>query len=684
MSRRRFSAILPLILLVLLVFIAAWLRLWRIAELPPGFHFDEAFEGLEAWRILTDSTYRPIFLIGNFGVPPLNAYANALTFGAFRLLGGEEGPTAMRTTAALFGVVGVVAVYALGRELVALDHQRRQLSRWMPLLSAASLAVMRWHVHFSRMGIEPIIVPVVWAGSLWLILLGWRTGRWLAYLGAGIVIAASMYTYQGAWVIPILVAISVVLLFTSTWSERATDPAQLRRRLYGVLAAAATSLVLVVPLALFFAKNPDLLLLRPAQLSIVGDTVSPSDSSLWTNTWATMKMFLPLDGVGDLDPRRNLPGAPALSLWQAVPFFLGLIIAAWRVRRPAYSIVLVGLVGLLLPGLFSEYAPHFHRILGAAAPVALLCGIGLDWLWQWIAWLGARAGSARTWARVAGPVVVTLLLVAATFATVRDYFDRWASLPDLYYAFDEGIWDLSQRTYELAAESHVYLSPRSLDHATIAFAWRDRLERPDTLPATFDGRSILPMTDGENSTPEYYAVIEHEDWRTPLLLTDVLPGTKVVETLYDRDGNVYATIAEREAGASPQLIPSTLVNKEMGDGIRLLGYDTLPEHLGAGDPLYIRYTWLVDAQPAHDWTVYTHFIDPGSGEILASFDGRPGAGSLPTDRWRPGWRVVDEYELHLPEDLPSGEYALRTGMYTDEDSLPSGGDSVYLGTVLVE
>src|SRR5512143_3246913 len=99
--------------LAVIVLIALALRLWRIDSLPPGFHFDESFEGLEAWRILTDPGYRPVFLSGNFGVTPLNAYANALTFAAFRLLGAEAGPTAMRTTAALAGVAGVLAVYAL-------------------------------------------------------------------------------------------------------------------------------------------------------------------------------------------------------------------------------------------------------------------------------------------------------------------------------------------------------------------------------------------------------------------------------------------------------------------------------------------------------------------------------------------------------------------------------------------
>jgi hypothetical protein len=48
---------------------AAGVRFWRLTSLPPGFHLDESFEGLGAWQILTDSSYRPIFITG---------YANAL------------------------------------------------------------------------------------------------------------------------------------------------------------------------------------------------------------------------------------------------------------------------------------------------------------------------------------------------------------------------------------------------------------------------------------------------------------------------------------------------------------------------------------------------------------------------------------------------------------------------------
>ena len=66
------------------------------------------------------------------------------------------------------------------------------------------LAVMRWHIHFSRMGIEPIIVPLIWAASIWLLLRGWRTGSKLAFIACGVVLAAGMYTYQAAWFVPLL------------------------------------------------------------------------------------------------------------------------------------------------------------------------------------------------------------------------------------------------------------------------------------------------------------------------------------------------------------------------------------------------------------------------------------------------------------------------------------------------
>ncbi len=139
----------------------------------------------------------------------------------------------MRITAAVFGVLGVLAVYAAACELRLLDPRRR-LSTAFPLLAAAALAIMRWHIHFSRMGIEPVIVPLEWAAATWLLLRGWRTGGWGNFVALAVVLAATLYTYQGAWVIPLIVALTALLLL-ATAPSGAEGPGK-RRRWLGLLA----------------------------------------------------------------------------------------------------------------------------------------------------------------------------------------------------------------------------------------------------------------------------------------------------------------------------------------------------------------------------------------------------------------------------------------------------------------
>ena len=677
-------------LLFLLLGLASGVRLWQIDRLPPGFHFDEAFEGLEAWHILTDPTYRPIFLLGNFGVPPLNAYANALTFGVFNLFGGSAGPTAMRLTAAIFGVIGVAVLYGLAHELRHVSNDRVRPSLLFPLFAAATLALMRWHIHFSRMGIEPIIVPLLWSAATALFLYGRRTGRWLSFVGSGSVLAAGMYTYQGAWFIPFLMIPTLLWLFFSPRrkaEKRFADAPAVeslpqasddKHRLWlGAVLTAGVALVLVTPLGWFVSQHLDLILLRPAQLSIVGSTTSPADNSVGAAVWATAKMFGPFGAPGDSDPRRNVPGLPALSLWLALPFYLGLALALRRVAQPAYAIPLIGLAGLLLPGIFSEYAPHFHRILGAAAPTALLCGLGLDWLWHW----RPRQTTLLRWA------VIALLLLGGVTESYN-YFVRWSRLPDLYYAFDVGLWQVGQFIATQPSSTPVYLTPRTADHATLAFAWETNATAGHDTPVTFDGRAIFPLTAQQAPTDELYVVIEHEDFRTRLLLPGLLPSATVERAFTDSQGAVYARVYRRPAGTEAQRPPQQALAVTLGDGIGLLGYDVQPAPLQAGDILYLQLHWNVTAPPSADWTVFTHLLAREAGgnvTVVAGHDSRPGNGSLPTTRWQAGWRILDEYQITLPNDLEPGDYALAIGLYQPSgERLPATDGGVGLGKVHIE
>lgn len=671
MPRARRHLLTALLLIVLLA-LALGARLWRIDSLPPGFHLDESFEGLEAWRIATDPAYRPLFLEGNFGVPPLNAYAAALAFRVGGLFGAPPGPLPMRVVAALAGTLGVLAVWLLAGEIRRADRKQR-LSAAFPWLAAAALAIMRWHVHFSRMGIEPVFVPLEWALATWLLLRGWRTGGWANFGLLGVVVAATLYTYQGAWVIPFVVTGSALLLLIG---EREGD-APPRRRWIGLGIGALVAFVLAAPLLLYFARNPDLLLLRPGQIAVVGETGSPADAGVWANTIATARMFWPWGATGDLDPRRNIPGEPVFPLWMAVPFCLGIVLALRDWRSVAGWLPLLGLVGLLSVGVFSEYAPHFHRILGAAAPAALLCGLGLDWLWRW-------QPRREVLLRYAGAALALLLLTESAVAGARDYFVRWAALPDLYYAFDEGLWGIGQWVAEQPDDAPIYLTPRPADHATLAFAWQTQGHPP---PVTFDARTIFPVREGPQPHPESYVVIAHEDFRGPLILGDVLPQAEVTETFLDRSGAPYADIYTRPAQTPAARSPTRPLHATLGDGIALAGYDVLPETAHPGEILYVQLHWLVESAPEQEWTTFLHLVDPQAQDAgpKAAKDGLPGGGSLPTSRWQEGWRVLDEYQIPLPADLPAGDYALEMGLYTSSGArLPSGDTlAVRLGTVAI-
>ncbi len=659
------------------------MRFWRINSLPPGFYYAEAYEGMEAWRILTDPGYHPVFLPRNNGVPPLNAYANAVMFGLFRLFGGEAGPVAMRVTAACFGVLAVLALYGLACELRQLDRAKASLSIGFPFFAAAVLAVMRWHIHFSRIGIEPILTPVIWVSANWLLLRGWRTGQWISFVGSGVMLAAAIYAYQAAWVIPFLaIPVAMLLLFQpSENNERTSAKDHLRslrarfctRRGAGLAITAVVALLVFAPFGWFFWQHPDVVLLRSTQVRIGSNSGGVTQDSLWGNLEKIVKIYSPLGNAGDRDVRRNLPGAPALNGWLAIPFYIGLGLAVWQVRRPNYAIILMSLVGLLLPGVFTTDAPNFHRILGATAPTALLCAIGLDRLWQW----RPPYATQVHW-------ISLLVLVLGGATSAQEYFVRWASLPDLVHKFDTELWEISKQVTAQPSDTPLYLTPRAITHPTLMFALETH-DRP--APIVFDGRSIFPLTAQVSPRPELYLVLE-DDFRTPLLLPEIFPTATLQREARDHEGKVANRLYLRPPNAVSQRPPQHPLSATLGDGIALLGYDVQPAKLQAGKILYLQLHWLVKTTPTRDWTVFTHVFTKdatGNQRLVAGHDSRPGDGSLPTNRWQIGWRILDEYQIQLPADLAAGEYDLEIGLYqTSGQRLPSNATGLRLGKVKIE
>ena len=98
-------------LLSIIVIIAAFLRLYNITELPPGLYPDEAMNGNNALESLSTGDWK-IFYPENNGREGLFINIQALSIALF-----GNFPWALRAVSAIFGILTVLGVYFLAKEI---------------------------------------------------------------------------------------------------------------------------------------------------------------------------------------------------------------------------------------------------------------------------------------------------------------------------------------------------------------------------------------------------------------------------------------------------------------------------------------------------------------------------------------------------------------------------------------
>jgi hypothetical protein len=121
--------------------------------------------------------------------------------------------------------------------------------------------------------------------------------------------------------------------------------------------------------------------------------------------------------------------------------------------------------------------------------------------------------------------------------------------------------------------------------------------------------------------------------------------------------------------------------------ITLYGLSGLSPSLAPGTDLKITLAWRAIQTPSQSYNVFVH-LQNADGSIVAQSDGVPADWTRRTTGWLPGEFVLDPRTLHLPADLPPGQYALFAGLYRPDigqrlttNAFPDG--QVLLGTVSV-
>ncbi|MFZ0548027.1 MAG: glycosyltransferase family 39 protein [Candidatus Promineifilaceae bacterium] len=630
-------------MLLLVLFVAAFLRFWQLGEIPPGFYRDEAFNGLDAATVLAGEQEgkNPFYFEANNGREPVYIYLTTL---AVAVLGRTV--TAVRVSAAAIGTLTTLLVYLLAKSW---------FNNRVGLLASFLWAVTVWPIHLSRVGLRPILLPLMLALVFVLGTVAYRrsvpgksaVGWWLL---AGLVYGLAFYTYLAVRFTPILLFFLFVYLLVTGRRQRVFPGVG-----WFVLGTAVTSL----PLLILFWQQPEILLGRAGQVSILNPEISGGVNPLlvlWRQGWQALGLFFV---KGDTILRHNPPGRPVFDLFMAGPFLVGVLWCVRHWRRPAAATLLLWSLVMLGPTILAEDAPHFLRAVGLLPAILIFPAVGLDQLWNWV-----------SVTPIIRPVLVAGLLLGSLVLTVKDYFFDYANQPETAYWFEAAARDLAANinSYEVSPADD-YLDQRFWDGwPAVRF-----LVHPDRQPIFYRPEEVTP-NQFERSAVVYAWPYEK--------LEQVLSGfgSGLVNTSYGElaQGDLEAVPYPFYSRYTLEPAPDWPVLAKFDISIQLRQANVIKSDYQQGliVDLYWSTTEIVDTP----LIVFVHLV--GTNGIIAQSDTIPGQGTWPTEWWRPGIILHDQHIIDLADGTDPGQYQIVVGFYQadtkarlavyDADGMPVG------------
>lgn len=238
---------LPTIILALIWLAGAALRLYKLTDIPSGIHVDEAGMAYDAWCLGNYGTDRflnkwPVYLI-NYGSGQSAMYAYLAMI--FMKIGGVNlwmirMPAFLSGCAVMiFGTLTAARCFATGR------RAENSAGIWAVILTALMLAVCPYFIMASRMGFDCNLMLGFSTVTLYLIVRAAESGKKGWFIGAGVWIGLTLYTYSLSWMV---MPFFLVFLMGYLWRQKKITWKNL-------FAMGVPAFVLAVPLLLFVVIN---------------------------------------------------------------------------------------------------------------------------------------------------------------------------------------------------------------------------------------------------------------------------------------------------------------------------------------------------------------------------------------------------------------------------------------------
>jgi 4-amino-4-deoxy-L-arabinose transferase-like glycosyltransferase len=392
------------ILLIIILLLAATLRIYAIGNTPASLDWDEAALGYNAYAILHTGKDEygqmlPLILRSFDDYKPgLYSYLAIPSLALFGLT-----PFAVRLPAVIIGILAVLATYFLAKELFQIDTRTKEKgnSKFLafPLIAAFLLAISPWHIQFSRVAFEAGVAMACNLFAVLSFLKGLKKPRFL--LLSASMFAANLYMYQSEKLfIPLLLG-ALLIIYRK-------EIVVLPKRM---LATAITiGLILTLPLVVSIIHTPPVLS-RANGVSIMTQSNKMTASSdirmeenrktndylgkLFDNKKVTIIKEIAQGYLSHFDlnwlfirgdqPRHHAPGMGLLYLWELPFLLIGVFQLLFHNFNSKTKHLLVAWLLLApVPAAFTFDVPHAVRTLNALPTFQLITAIGIGQVFAWI------------------------------------------------------------------------------------------------------------------------------------------------------------------------------------------------------------------------------------------------------------------------------------------------------------
>lgn len=408
------------VLAVVLLLLAAGLRLWNIATLPAGLT-DAEITDIRVTETVRQGQIEVFYDLGNEGREGLyhTGLAAFTTFSGSGLLG-------YRLFSLWAGLLTLALVYALASRLFG------------PLAGVAALgllAVNFWSILLSRHIGREALLPLLVIGVMLTMARALtvykdkhpRLPVNTAFAFLGLLLGAGFYIHPANYLIVLFSMAFIALRLLS----RSRPP---RETIPYLLFSLLLMMIVAMPYLISGIRLPDL----TGAVRVFGDYTVAQKPPL-------QALFDGVGGIlflGDADPTHNLPGRPLIDLFSGLVLLVGLLAAARSWRNSRYGLLLVATLGLVPVAFLTAKGPNFVAFAPLLPVLALFFGLGVHTLYYTFAPRGRR-------------VVIGVLVGLLAFNLVwmgRDLFTIWPARDDVYAAYHSRVAEIAHYLDQTAAD----------------------------------------------------------------------------------------------------------------------------------------------------------------------------------------------------------------------------------------